>query len=188
MLPRLVLLDRDDTINVDTGYVCRIEDFVLLPGVVTALQRLAQAGVQLAIATNQSGIARGRYTVADFERLMQTVRTEFAAQDIPIARIYHCPHHIDGIVPEFAVACGCRKPAPGMILQALRDFAIAPAEAVMIGDQPTDAQAAHAAGVTSYWLNGSETVAPHQFADGTTTWQAQSLAAAVEHILHGADR
>lgn len=185
MLPQLVVLDRDDTINVDHGYVHRWDDFEFLPRAVDAMRRLTARGIRIAIATNQSGIARGKYTADDFHRLMNQVGAALQAEGVTIDRVYFCPHLADGIVPDFSIACDCRKPEPGLLERALRDFAVRPADAVMIGDKPSDVQAAHAAGMRSYWITANVPAGAYRFPDGIHTTCAASLWDAVDDLLRG---
>lgn len=135
-----LFLDRDGVLNVDHGYVSRAADFEPVDGVFTALRSAAARGYALIVVTNQSGICRGYFTQGDYDALEAHMRKLFAAQGIELTAIYHCPHHPDA-------GCDCRKPRPGMILRAAREHGIDLARSVMIGDKPSDAEAARAAGV-----------------------------------------
>jgi len=140
-------IDRDGVINVEHNYVHRIEDFELIDGVAEGLQALAAAGYDLIVITNQAGIARGFYTEADMERLHAHMRSELVARGVRIDAIYHCPHHPQGTVAAYAVSCDCRKPAPGMLLQAARERGIDLSQSVLVGDKISDIEAGRAAGV-----------------------------------------
>ena len=144
---RAAFLDRDGVINIDHGYVWQIADFEFLPGVLPATAQLAQAGYALVVVTNQAGIGRGMYTEADFALLTTWMRTQFANAGVPIAAVYHCPHHPSLAHGELRRTCNCRKPAPGMLLDAARDLGLCLADSVMFGDKCDDMRAAHAAGV-----------------------------------------
>lgn len=126
-------------INRDHGYVHRISDFELIDGVVDALRRAADKGYKLIIVTNQSGIGRGYFSQAEYSVLEEYIKDLFASAGMPVA-IYHCPHG-----PE--EGCDCRKPAPGMILRAARDYDIDLARSILIGDKQSDIDAGLAAGV-----------------------------------------
>lgn len=145
-------LDRDGVINIDHGYVYRWEDFAYVPGSVDALRCLQAAGYALVIVTNQSGIARGYYSEADYQALTAQLRQALSDAGCPATAIYHCPHHPAGTVAEFAIDCGCRKPRPGMLLQAQRDWGLDMAGSIMVGDKEADAQAGRAAGVGRVFL------------------------------------
>lgn len=140
-------IDRDGVINEELHHVHRIEDFHLLPGAVEGLSTLAAAGFALVVVTNQGGIAKGLYTPADFHTLTAHMRTHLASRGVQLAGVYHCPHHPEGTVPEWSTACDCRKPQPGLLLQATRELGLDPSRSVMIGDKLSDMQAARRAGV-----------------------------------------
>jgi D-glycero-D-manno-heptose 1,7-bisphosphate phosphatase len=144
---RAAFLDRDGVINVDHGYVHRIDRFELLPGVPAALRRLNAAGLLLIVVTNQSGIARGLYTEADYAALTRHLRHVLAAEGVELDAIYHCPHMPDATVARYRRQCDCRKPSPGMILRGIAEFGIDPAQSVLFGDKPSDIEAGRAAGV-----------------------------------------
>ncbi len=140
-------IDRDGVINVERHYVHRIEDFELLPGVIDGLRRLAAHGYALVVVTNQAGIAKGLYDEQDYERLTAHMRGLLAAQGVQLAGVYHCPHHPQGKVAAFTRDCACRKPAPGLLLQAAAELALDLARSVLVGDKPSDTAAGRAAGV-----------------------------------------
>ncbi|MCC7300344.1 MAG: D-glycero-beta-D-manno-heptose 1,7-bisphosphate 7-phosphatase [Verrucomicrobia bacterium] len=142
-------LDRDGVINVDRGYVSKVDDFIFMDGVFPVLRALSAKGYALIIVTNQSGIGRGYYTAEDFQVLTDWMLRKLEAEGIEIAGIYSCPHS-----PE--VNCHCRKPAPGMLLQAIREHGIDPAVSWMVGDKPSDMAAAEAAGIRNRVLLGRE--------------------------------
>lgn len=149
-------LDRDGVINVDHGYVVRREDFVLVPGVLEAARTLAGLGFQLVVVTNQSGIGRGLYTAADFDALTDWMRGVFAEAGAPLAGVYYCPHHPTDAVGPYRTACRCRKPQPGMLLDAARELRLDLARSVLFGDKPSDLEAAQAAGVPQRVLLGTD--------------------------------
>jgi D-glycero-D-manno-heptose 1,7-bisphosphate phosphatase len=134
-----VFLDRDGTLVHDTGYVHRVEDYVLLPGAAEGLRRLQAAGFALAIITNQSGIGRGRYATSDFEAFQRHLVRDLARMGVVIERSYHCPHRPDE-------GCGCRKPEPGLLLRARSEIGAALERSWFVGDAESDVLAAHRAG------------------------------------------
>lgn len=144
---RAAFLDRDGVINVDHGYVSRVEDFQFIEGVLEAAAVLARQGFALVVVTNQAGIGRGMYGEADFERLTDWMRARFADAGAPISGVYHCPHHPTLALGAYRTACDCRKPAPGMLLQAARELHLDLGASVIFGDKCDDMRAGHAAGV-----------------------------------------
>jgi D-glycero-D-manno-heptose 1,7-bisphosphate phosphatase len=140
-------LDRDGVINVDHGYVFRIEDFEFIKSVFPVLRLLAEKGYKLVVVTNQSGIGRGYYTEDDFRKLNEWMIQKFAEQNVEIEAVYSCPH-----APE--EKCLCRKPEPGMFLQAIREYDIDPSRSWMLGDKDTDMAAAENAGIPNRVLMG----------------------------------
>lgn len=154
-MKKAVFLDRDGVINFDAGYVHRKEDFSFLPGVLQAASRLTQAGWLLVVVTNQSGIARGFYSEEDFQRLEHWMEEQFLQAGAKIAHAYFCPHHPQGVLPQYRCICNCRKPAPGMFLQAARDLHIDLPASICFGDKRSDMQAAAKAGVGKRILLGT---------------------------------
>jgi D-glycero-D-manno-heptose 1,7-bisphosphate phosphatase len=140
-------IDRDGVINADLGHVHRSDQFQVLPGAARGLRLLKARGYALVVITNQAGIAKGLYSVAEFESLNEHMRAVFAKEQVVFDAIYYCPHHPDGVVAEYSIACGCRKPMPGMLLAARDDLGLSLPDSVLIGDQPTDIAAGRAAGV-----------------------------------------
>ena len=143
-----VFLDRDGVINVDHGYVSTWERFEFLPGVPDALRALQDAGYLLIVVSNQSGIGRGYYCEADVESLNQAVAQHLGSTvGVTLSGFYHCPHHPTEAEGEFRRQCDCRKPAPGMIRQAVRDHGIDLKTSLLVGDKDSDIEAGRAAGV-----------------------------------------
>lgn len=147
-MPRPALfLDRDGVINVDHGYVSRLEDFEFVDGIFEVVAAARRAGYLVVVVTNQAGIGRGYYTEADFHRLMDWVNTQFAARGGGIDAVYFCPDHPEHGLGQYRRESECRKPAPGMFLRAAGDLGIDLAHSIMVGDKASDAVAARAAGV-----------------------------------------
>jgi histidinol-phosphate phosphatase family protein len=149
-IPRMLLLDRDGTLNRSLGnrppnHPGEVE---LLPGVGARLRRYAALGWWLVIVTNQGGVAFGYQTEREAQAVHQAV---LDALPVRIDASYLCPHHPKGTIARYAIACPRRKPAPGAILDALARFEVAPDQCLFVGDQDTDRQAAEAAGVPFSW-------------------------------------
>jgi D-glycero-D-manno-heptose 1,7-bisphosphate phosphatase len=153
---RAAFLDRDGVINVDRGYVFRREDFEFVDGVLEASAILVQRGFALVVVTNQSGIGRGMYSEADFAGLNAWMGERFAAAGAPLAGVYFCPHHpLDGR-GAYRVDCDCRKPAPGMLLQAAHELHLDLGRSMLFGDRRHDLEAGAAAGVPVRVLLGTD--------------------------------
>ena len=137
---KAIFLDRDGTINIDHGYVHQIDDFEFIEGSINALKKLKEMGYLLVLVTNQSGIARGYFTEAQFLQLTEWMDWSLAEQGVDFDGIYYCPHHPDG-KGEFKEDCPCRKPKPGMLLDAMKALNIDPQQSVMVGDKIEDIKA-----------------------------------------------
>ena len=157
-MPKALFLDRDGVVNVEKNYLYKIDDFELIEGILDVCRFYEKQGYIIIIVTNQSGISRGYYTEDDFKHLSEWMIEHFKSLGITITHIYHCPHHesIDG-------TCECRKPEPGMFLEAQRDFDIDMNNSVMIGDNERDIEAAIRAGVTTNILLSHDAI--HSNAD-----------------------
>lgn len=142
-----IFLDRDGTLVRDFAHAADPAAFELLPGVPEALRALATAGYRLVVISNQSGVARGYYSAAEARATAVRVVALLADRGIRLAGYYFCPHHTRGIVPRFAVPCGCRKPAPGMLARAAADLGLDLGRSWIIGDTLGDLGAGLAAGV-----------------------------------------
>jgi D-glycero-D-manno-heptose 1,7-bisphosphate phosphatase len=132
-------LDRDGTIIEDLGYLGDPDGIRIIPGSIEALQALQRAGYRLVLVTNQAGVARGLISEADVRRVNARLAARLAEAGVPLHGIYYCPHHPEHGPPEYRRDCGCRKPKPGMIHQAMRELDLDPARSVVIGDHSTDA-------------------------------------------------
>ena len=139
---KVVFLDRDGVINKEVGYLHKIIDFRFIDGVFNACEHFQSLGYKLVIVTNQSGIGRGYYQEEEFHKLTQWMLLEFHNQDIDILDVFHCPH-----IPE--LFCKCRKPQPGMLIDARDKYNINMSQSWMIGDKESDVDAAISAGISN---------------------------------------
>lgn len=135
---KAVFLDRDGTLNIDYGYVHKIDDFHFIEGSIEALKKLKEMGYLLVLVTNQSGIARGYFTEQEFLQLTEWMDWSLADRGVDLDGIYYCPHHPEAKLAEFKQDCDCRKPKSGMLLQAIEELNIDPARSIMIGDKIED--------------------------------------------------
>lgn len=175
-------IDRDGVINEELDYVHRIEDFHVLPGVVEGLKALRAAGYALVVVTNQAGIGRGLYGEAEFQALTAHMRGLFEAAGVPLAGVYHCPHHPTAGLGPYRTDCDCRKPRPGMLRQAARELGLDLAASVIVGDKGSDLEAGRAAGVRHAVLVESGHT-PSAKARQTADHVAPDLRAAAQWIL-----
>jgi len=171
-LPELVLLDRDGTLVEDVPYNGDPRAVRPVPGAREALDRLRREGVRLALVTNQSGVGRGLLTSAQVDAVNERVDELLG----PFESVHVCPH-----APEDG--CDCRKPAPGLVKQALQEAGVVPDRAVLVGDIGSDVRAAAAAGVRAVLVPTPVTRAEEVAA---APCRAASLAEAVDHIVEGA--
>lgn len=144
-MKRAVFLDRDGTINQEKDYLYRIEEFEFVPGTPEAIKLLNEAGILVVVVTNQSGVARGYYTEDDVEILHRYIARELEAYGARVDAWFYCPHHPDG-KDSYSLPCRCRKPLPGMLLDAACQLDIDLKSSVMIGDKRADIEAGIAAG------------------------------------------
>lgn len=144
-IKRAVFIDRDGTLNVEKEYLYRPEECELIPGAEQAIRLLNQAGWLVVVVTNQSGVARGYYGEQDVVTLHRHIAAELSRSGAQVAGWYYCPHHPSGVEP-YNQPCSCRKPLPGMLLQAAGELAIDLSNSWMVGDKLADVEAGLAAG------------------------------------------
>src|ERR1700738_2389450 len=168
-------LDRDGVINHDDGYMGTRERIRWMPNAAKAIRRLNEAGYFVFLFTNQSGVARGFFTEDDLSTLHDWMRSELTTQGANIDDIRYCPHHPDGSVAGYLEDQHWRKPRPGMIRALMRHWPVLHDGSFVIGDRPTDIEAAEAAGLPGFLFAGgdldafvadilSRTCAPHETA------------------------
>lgn len=155
---KAVFLDRDGTINIDKNYLYKISDFEYKDGALEGLKILTDMGYMLVIITNQSGIARGYYTEEDYLKLNAWLENDFEKNGIRLAGSYYCPHLTDGIVPQYAKICNCRKPKTALFWKAAKDLNIDMDRSFAIGDKKRDLSICDESGVIGILLseNASE--------------------------------
>lgn len=188
---RAVFLDRDGAINaaiwnriegkVDTPY--RLEDFRLLPGAAQALAAINEMGFLAVVVSNQPGVAKGKCGPDMLEAINRRMLASLAEEGARLDGIYYCLHHPEAVVPALRVRCNCRKPEPGLLLQAAKELDIDLARSYMIGDQQADVEAGLAAGCKTVLLDGHLLPdARPESARARPHWIAKDLPAAIEAI------
>lgn len=156
MANKAVFFDRDGTLNVDTHYLHRIEDFVWMPGAREAIRYANARGYLAIVVTNQSGVARGYYPEEDVVRVHDWMNGELKNIGAHLDALYYCPHHVDGTVEQYAKACGCRKPAAGMVDAACAEYDIDRAVSYFVGDSESDMLCAKRAGLCGVHYAGGD--------------------------------
>ena len=151
-----IFFDRDGVLNVDVGYLYKIEDFQWIDGAIQAIKYFNDKGYYVFVITNQSGVARGYYKEEDIRKLHQWMKKELAKYGAHIDEFFYCPHHIKGIVPEYSFDCECRKPKIGMIKQALEKYDIHLDGSLLIGDKESDIECAENAGIKGLKFNAEK--------------------------------
>jgi D-glycero-D-manno-heptose 1,7-bisphosphate phosphatase len=155
-----IFLDRDGVVNKmwydpDHGLLDsprRIDQLSLADGAVAGMRLLCRQGWPLVIVSNQPGLAKGTLTVAGLRRLTETLIRRLAEEGVRLAAVYYCPHHPSGRSRALGISCGCRKPAPGLLLRGARDLGLDLRRSWMIGDGVTDVVAGHRAGCRTVWI------------------------------------
>lgn len=142
MKKKALFLDRDGVINEEINYLFQVEDVVFIDEIFEVCKFYRDNGYLIFVITNQAGIARGHYTENDFEKITQYIHQQFEERGLHIEKTYHCPHH-----PEITGECECRKPSPGMIIQARKEFNLNLERSVLIGDKISDIEAGLNAGI-----------------------------------------
>ena len=177
---KAIFLDRDGTINEYRGFVRSTDEFELIPGVAKAIKRLNDTGFLVIVITNQPVIARGETTIEELNEIHNKMETLLGDEGAYLDAIYYCPHHphkgYEGEIPELKIECECRKPKPGLILQAANDYNINLEESYMIGDTENDILAGYNAGCKTILVNKENQNYNQDF------W-ADSMGEAVDFIL-----
>ena len=146
---KAVVFDRDGTLIHYHPYLFRPEDVVFYDGVFEAVHALVKNNIQVFIATNQSGIGRGLFSLQSYLRLQSFIESEFRKNNAPIQETLYSPFHPRYGIGTYLKQSDCRKPMPGMLMQIMRRYQLLPSEVIMVGDSTVDVQSAQAAKVRS---------------------------------------
>lgn len=146
MTNKAIFLDRDGTLNYDYGYIKDPEKVKLFPKVGASLRLLKEYSFKLIIVSNQSGVARGYMSISQTNLINKRLQEELNKFDISIDKVYICPHHLEGKIKKYTINCSCRKPKPGMLLEAKNKYNLDLSQSFLIGDKISDIGAGFNAG------------------------------------------
>ncbi|HEX2267435.1 MAG TPA: HAD family hydrolase [Actinomycetota bacterium] len=178
-----VFLDKDGTLVENVPYSADPVKMRLCPGAAEGIRMLGEAGFRLFVVSNQSGVARGHFGEHELVGVEARLRTLMGQAGVKLDAFYYCPHHPEGSVAEYSLACDCRKPEPGMILNAGRDHAIDLAGSWLIGDILDDVEAGRRAGCRTILIDNGHETEWRTSPDRTPDHVAANLIEAAEIIL-----
>ena len=144
---KAVFFDRDGVLNEEVGYLFEVEKFKWTLGAIDSIKLCNEKNFLVIVVTNQSGVARNFYTEDDVKKIHDFMQNDLKNFGAHIDAFYYCPHHPEGVVEKYKKVCNCRKPKPGMILQAAKDFDIDLKQSILLGDSQRDIDAAKNAGL-----------------------------------------
>jgi D-glycero-D-manno-heptose 1,7-bisphosphate phosphatase len=183
-----VFIDRDGTINVDVDFLSTPDQLQLIPRSAEAIRTLNEHGVPVIVITNQSGIARGLYTEEDLRKVHDALDGMLKLSGAKIDRYYYCPHHpSDGIAP-YVTQCLCRKPKPGMLHSAQKEFGFDLTRSFVVGDKRIDMEAGRAVGACSIQVSTGYGERERQIAEQYRDHYASDLFEAVQYITTNMNR
>jgi D-glycero-D-manno-heptose 1,7-bisphosphate phosphatase len=187
MTRRAVFIDRDGTLNEEVGYMNHAARFRLLPGAAEAVLRLNAAGVAAVVVTNQAGVARGYFPEDRIHEVHKRMEELLAAEGARLDGVYYCAHHPEVGAPPYRRKCDCRKPRPGLILQAAADLDLDVERSYVVGDRDTDIELAKRAGTKMVFVKTGYGLGEWEY--NRNAWKnqpdyvAEDLLDAVEWIL-----
>jgi D-glycero-D-manno-heptose 1,7-bisphosphate phosphatase len=156
-MTRALFLDRDGVVNEEVGYLHRPDEVRFVDGIFSLCRTAAGLGYRLIVVTNQAGIARGYYSEADFEALMEFMRGELLAEGVELDAVYYCPFHPEHGVGKYKQEHEDRKPGTGLLRRGAREFGVELSESVLVGDRCSDVGAANGAGLRqAFLISGTE--------------------------------
>lgn len=168
-----VFLDRDGVINEETHYLSDPQQLRLIPSAARAIRLLNRRAIPIIVITNQAGVARGYYPESQVAVLHHALAARLAEEGAHIDRFYYCPHHPTEGRPPYRIDCDCRKPKPGLLLQAAADFGLDCAQCYLIGDKASDLAAGRRAHCRTVLVKTGY---------GAQTWEAWTEAFQPDHV------
>lgn len=188
---KVAYIDRDGTINVEKEYLKHPDEVELIPGSEKAIRLLNQAGYRVFGISNQSGVARGYFTIEDVLAVNKKIIELLAKGGGNLEEIFYCPHHPEGTLPEYSKTCGCRKPATGLIEQAVEKYGLQSSEAVVIGDKAVDIETGHNIGaktvLVSTGYGKDEKIKMKNAGQAAPDYYANDLLEAANYLLNNDD-
>ena len=177
----VVLVDRDGTIIEDVPYLSGLSDVRFLPGVIDAIRELNRRKIPVAVVTNQSGVARGLFSESFVRETHEYMNKMLGQEGAAIDAFFYCPHLPEAILPEYRRVCLCRKPEPGLLLDAMKQFGARHESTIMVGDMVRDMIAAQKAGVKGFMIQGGNK--DNRSEAGLTYIRVASFSEAVDRFL-----
>lgn len=178
-----IFIDNDDVLVRDVPSSGSPAHISWVPGALEALGRLQDAGFRLVLATNQPGVARGRFTEDQLRNHLQRMARELTAEGIHLSAALYCPHHPEAMLPEYRTVCDCRKPKPGLLRHAASVLGLDMGASWMIGDLLDDVEAGWRAGCRTVLLDTRADQVPHEWGPRCPDAVLPSLPSAAEHII-----
>ena len=157
---KAIFIDKDGTLIHDVPYNIDVSRIIFTDGAIEALQQWKHRGYLLVVISNQSGIARNYFTEEDIEKVKDFIAAQLASHQITLDGFYYCPHYPEGINKKYAIVCDCRKPLPGLILEAAQDLNIDIRSSWMIGDSLKDVEAGNRAGCRTIFIDNNNETEP----------------------------
>ncbi|MFH1721109.1 MAG: HAD family hydrolase [Candidatus Altiarchaeota archaeon] len=187
---KAVFLDRDGVINKNVRRLDSPEKFVLIDGAAKAISHLKKKGYLVIVVTNQPEVAKGFFSLEDVESIHKRMKELLAKENAHVDAVYTCPHHpekgFEGEIEELKIECDCRKPKPGMLLKAIKEYNIDPAKSWMIGDSKTDIEAGKKASVQTVFLTsggGSGSKQEERYEDLKPDYEKKDLEEAINTLF-----
>ena|ERR1051326_301213 len=180
-----IFLDRDGTINQEVDFLTSPDHLRLINGSAGAIREANECGFKVFVVTNQSGIARGILTEEDLAEIHSALVSKLEPHHARLDAIYYCPHHPDAVVEKYRLACDCRKPGTGMLMNAVREFGIDLTRSYIIGDRMIDIQTGNNCGATPILVltgYGKHELELCRENNVEISFVAADLRAAIEHI------
>jgi len=177
-------LDRDGTIIEDVGYLSDLCQIRILPGAVEAIRLLNSNGFKVIIVTNQAGVAKGHLSERKLQEINAMLMETMSDQGAHVEKIYYCPHHIEGTIEEYKKECSWRKPNPGMLKEAAREYDIDTANSFMVGDKTSDIEAGQRAGCRTIVVGTGITHQELEMLSQPADHVAADVFEAVKWLLH----